>query len=130
MRVRRLVQNYDAGAAPYAAPSLPATQLMALLLCFCLSLSAQSPPDRWFAEDKLLHFASSFAATTVSASLSRMAGLEAREAAFTGAAAAGVIGIAKEVHDLRSPTGSASVRDLLWDGAGIAAGTAVMLQVR
>lgn len=102
---------------------------MTILLCLCLSIAPQAPVDRWFAEDKALHFASSFAATTLSASLGRMAGLEPREAALTGAAAAGLIGIAKEVHDARSPAGHASLRDLLWNSAGIAAGTAVMLQV-
>lgn len=102
---------------------------MTILLCLCLSFAPQAPADRWFAEDKALHFASSFAATTLSASLGRMAGLEPREAVYAGATTAGLIGIAKEIHDARSPTGSASLRDLLWNSAGIAAGAAVMLQV-
>lgn len=102
---------------------------MTILLCLCLSFAPQAPVDRWFAEDKALHFASSFAATTLSASLGRMAGLEPREAVYAGVATSGLIGIAKEVHDARSPTGSPSLRDLLWNSAGIAAGAAVMLQV-
>lgn len=103
---------------------------MNFLLCLCLSFSPQEPPDHWFAEDKVKHFFTSFAATTISASGARMVGFEAREAAYAGAGAAGVLGLWKEVRDTRVPGATASVKDIIWDGAGIAAGTAVMLQVR
>jgi uncharacterized protein YfiM (DUF2279 family) len=104
---------------------------MPFLLCLCLSLSVpQEPRDRWIGEDKLKHFLSSFAATTLSAGGARMAGMDARTAAWVGAGAATGLGVWKEVRDYRSPAGAASFRDLVWDGAGIAAGTAVMLQVR
>ena len=65
---------------------------MTILLCLCLSFAPQAPADRWFAEDKALHFASSFAATTLSASLGRMAGLEPRKAVYAGVATSGLIG--------------------------------------
>ena len=103
---------------------------MAFMFCLCLSLSAFEAPDRWFAEDKAKHFATSFAATTLAASGARMVGLEARDAAYAGAGTAAVLGVWKEVRDARTPRASASLRDLVWDGAGIAAGTALMLQVR
>lgn len=104
--------------------------MSALLLCLCFSFSVQEPPDRWFAEDKAKHFLSSFAATTIAAGGARMLGVDGKEAAFAGAGAATAIGLWKEVRDTRTPAASASVKDLIWDGAGIAAGTAVMLQVR
>ncbi|HEX6926194.1 MAG TPA: hypothetical protein VF167_12305 [Longimicrobiaceae bacterium] len=103
---------------------------MGFLFCLCLSLSPQEPPDHWFAEDKVKHFFTSFAATTISASGARMLGLDARAAAYAGAGAAGALGLWKEVRDSRVPGATASIKDLVWDGAGIAAGTAVMLQVR
>src|SRR5690606_22258255 len=103
---------------------------MPFLLCLCLSLSAQEPADRWFAEDKAKHFLTSFAATTITAGGARMLGMDATTAAYTGAGAAAGLGVWKELRDARLPEGSASFRDIVWDGAGIAAGTAVMLQVR
>lgn len=104
--------------------------MMPFLLCLCLSFSPQEPPDHWFAEDKAKHFLSSFAATTIAAGGARMLGIDAREAAFAGAGAATAIGLWKEARDARVPNANPSVKDLVWDGAGIAAGTAVMLQVR
>jgi uncharacterized protein YfiM (DUF2279 family) len=104
---------------------------MNLLFCLCLSLSVpQEPRDRWIGEDKLKHFLSSFAATTLSAGGARMVGMDARTAAWVGAGAGASLGVWKEARDFRSPTGTLSFRDLVWDGAGVAAGTAVMLQVR
>lgn len=106
---------------------------MSLLYCLCLSLSlggAQEPRDRWIAEDKLKHFLSSFAATTLSASAARLIGADVRTAAWVGAGAGAGLGVWKEARDFRSPAGTPSFRDLVWDGAGVAAGTAVMLQVR
>lgn len=103
---------------------------MNFFLCLCLSFSIQEPPDRWFAEDKAKHFLTSLAATTISAGGARMLGLDARDAAYAGAGAAAGLGVWKEIHDARIPAASPSFKDLVWDGAGIAAGTAVMLQVR
>ena len=104
---------------------------MQFLLCLCLCFSFQQEPrDRWVAEDKLKHLFTSFAATTISASGARMLGMDARGAAWAGAGAGATLGVWKEVRDLRVPDGRASLRDLVWDGAGVAAGTAVMLQVR
>lgn len=104
---------------------------MAYFFCLCLSLSLQQEPrDRWFGEDKLKHFLSSVAATTISASGARLLGMDARTAAWVGAGAGASLGVWKEVRDLAAPTGRASFRDLVWDGAGVAVGTSVMLQVR
>jgi uncharacterized protein YfiM (DUF2279 family) len=104
---------------------------MSFLLCLCLSFSLQQEPrDRWIGEDKFKHFFSSVAATTISASGARMVGVDARTAAWIGAGAGASLGVWKEARDLAGPSGRVSFRDLVWDGAGVAAGTAVMLQVR
>jgi uncharacterized protein YfiM (DUF2279 family) len=103
----------------------------ALMLCLCVSFATGSPPrDAWFGEDKLMHFAAAFAATTLSASAARATGLEAGSSAVVGAAVGGGFSIWKEIHDHRRPDGFFSYRDLVWDAGGIATATLVMRQVR
>ncbi|MGH7481178.1 MAG: hypothetical protein ACRELV_03415, partial [Longimicrobiales bacterium] len=79
------------------------------------------PVDDWLAEDKLKHLTVSFGATTFGYGAATLAGLDhdAGVAAAIGIAAA--LGVAKELRDRRSG-GPFSVRDLVWDAAGIAAG--------
>jgi len=79
--------------------------------------------DRWFGDDKLQHFTMSFAATSFAFATARSIGV-GEPAAPAGAAAALVAGIAKEVWDVRGG-GSFSLRDLVWDAAGILAGYAL-----
>ena len=101
------------------------------LICLCFSLQARAPePDRWFSEDKAKHFVASFVATTVSASAARAAGLDARSSAWAGAGAGSVIGVWKELRDRGVAGETASLKDLAWDGAGVAAGVALMRRVR
>lgn len=102
----------------------------ALALCLCLSLSGQPPRDRWFAEDKVKHFVASFVVTSASASAARAAGLEPAPSAWVGAGVGTGIGVWKELRDVGRRGETASLRDLAWDLAGVAAGTAVMRQVR
>lgn len=87
----------------------------------------QPPVDRWFAEDKLKHFAVSFVITSVSASAARFAGVDRHSSVVIGAGVGAAAGLAKELRDAR-PTnpGTFSYRDILWDIAGIAAATAVV----
>jgi putative lipoprotein len=101
------------------------------VLCLCLSFATGQPPrDPWVSEDKLMHFAASFAATTLAASAARTAGLDPERSTVAGAVAAAGIGVWKEVDDHRRPGGFFSFRDLLWDAAGIGAAAGVMRQVR
>ncbi len=96
-----------------------------------LSLLAPDPPrDRWIGEDKMKHFFTSFVATSITARAARAAGLDVRSSAWVGAGAGTAVGVWKEIRDQRRRDASASVRDLVWDAAGVAAGAAVMRQVR
>ncbi|HEX2094625.1 MAG TPA: hypothetical protein VHG28_19630 [Longimicrobiaceae bacterium] len=110
-----------------------------MILCtaaLCLTLSLPLPqqgrkPDRWFGEDKWKHFFASFVATSLSATAARAGGLGPRESAYVGAGVGGAVGVWKELRDRGSPeTGTASFRDLVWDAAGVGAGTLVALQAR
>jgi uncharacterized protein YfiM (DUF2279 family) len=86
--------------------------------------------DRLFGEDKWKHFFTSFLAASLAGSAARLGGMDARASAAVGAGAAVALGVAKEVADLRSPTGSASLLDLGWDAAGAAAAYAVGVRVQ
>jgi uncharacterized protein YfiM (DUF2279 family) len=96
----------------------------ALLL---LPAPAIAQADRWFAEDKLKHFAASFVATTIAASGARAAGLGRTGSLYVGVGVGAGAGLFKEVHDARAG-GFFSVRDMTWNAAGIGAGFAAMRQ--
>lgn len=83
--------------------------------------------DAWFGEDKLRHFAMSFATATLTYASLRTAG--AHDAALPGAiAVAAAAGLGKEVHDRRAGR-IFSLRDLAWDALGVAAGYAFLRQI-
>jgi len=82
-------------------------------------------PDRWFAEDKLKHFVTSFVVTSLSATGARAAGLDRRPSIAFGAAVGSVSGLYKEVRDARSGA-IFSMRDIVWDGAGVGASLFVL----
>ena len=87
----------------------------------------QPPLDRWFAEDKLKHFAVSFVITSVSASAARFAGVDRHSSVLIGVGAGAAAGLAKEISDARPTSpGTFSYRDIIWDIAGVAAATAVV----
>lgn len=90
-------------AAPSAAPGL-------------------APPteDRWVAEDKVQHFAMSFATTGMAYGGGRLV-LDAEPARIAAASLAVTLGVGKELVDARSG-GPFSLKDLVWDAAGVALG--------
>jgi uncharacterized protein YfiM (DUF2279 family) len=85
-------------------------------------------PDRWFAEDKLRHFAYSYAITSTTAAAARTV-TGRNESAAIGAVIGVMAGIAKELYD-RKTDGTPSFRDLLWDVAGVTAAVMVAQQAR
>jgi VanZ family protein len=135
---------------PAVAPALPAVAVLpALPTMPALPPGWEAPPapahvsgpsarderraqrrDRFFAEDKLMHFFTSFAATSLAASGARLVGFDARDSRRIGVATGAVLGVGKEIHDLSRPGETASVLDLIWDTGGVALGAVVANQVR
>ena len=89
---------------------------------------AQAPPDRWLAPDKLRHFFLSFGSTGFAFAASRAAGAD-RDADWIASAAAALAGLGKEISDHRRGWGF-SLRDLVWDGAGIAIAILILKRMR
>ena len=81
------------------------------------------PRDRWFAPDKVKHFALSFFVQSVGYSAVRATGAGHGSSLLMASAVTAVAGVGKEWHDRR--TTGFSARDLAWDAAG--AGAATML---
>ena len=103
--------------------------ICAALLCLSVS-SGASPPDRWFGTDKVKHFLASFVATSISASTARAAGLSPQNSIATGIGIGAGIGVWKEIRDHGRSGETASMRDLVWDLAGVGAAAAVASQTR
>lgn len=100
-------------------------------LCLCFSVSPQQQPrDRWIGEDKAKHFFASFVVTSISAGAARAAGLDPAPSAWVGAGVGAASGAWKELRDRRTPGATVSLKDAAWDLAGVAAGTALLRQVR
>ncbi len=109
-------------AAPLAAPSLAAAPSTRPLQAV-----PEVPADRWLGEDKLRHFALSFAATEMVYAGSSF-GLDG-DAALPAAAATGLaLGIAKELRDRRAGL-HFCLKDLAWDAAGVALGVVLVRNI-
>ncbi len=89
----------------------------------------QQRNDRWFAADKLRHFFASYGAVAIGYGSARLVGIEREEGLRLAVAGGAVAGVAKEWSDVRSG-GPFSVRDLVWDAAGIATAYALLRNVR
>lgn len=85
--------------------------------------------DPWFAQDKAKHFTMSFAATGFSFAAARTAGLGRDGALVAAGVAALTAGVGKELYDRRTG-GFFSVRDMVWNVAGIAAGLVLAANTR
>ena len=94
--------------APQAPPALP-----------------PRPPDPWLGTDKLRHFVMSGLTVGVAHAAATTVGIRRRPALGLAVGVAGAIGIGKELYD-RGHRGRPSVRDLVWDAAGIATWSALV----
>lgn len=106
-----------------------------MLFCLCMAMGVgrgpqQPEPDRFFGEDKLKHFFTSFVVTSLASSGARLAGLEDDTALMVGAGTGVAVGIGKEFWDRGKPNETASLLDLGWDLGGVAAATVVVAQTR
>jgi uncharacterized protein YfiM (DUF2279 family) len=99
-----------------------------LFLVFTFGIhSPQHASDPWFGPDKLQHFFASAFVQSIGYGTLRAVGAEHR-AALAGATAGTVlVGVGKEFRD-RATHGDASVRDLVWDAAGAASATALLVR--
>jgi uncharacterized protein YfiM (DUF2279 family) len=96
-----------------------------VLLLFSLHFSAAPGADRWFAADKAKHFFTSAFVQSASFSLLRGSGVGRHDALLGATAFSVAVGAGKELSDMRFG-GDPSVKDLAWDGAGIAAMSVVL----
>lgn len=100
--------------------------VMAINIVFAQAAATRPHPDPWFGIDKVKHFFMSAFIESVSYSLLQASGVQHRSA-MTGAIGITLgFGLAREIHDHRTPGNIFSVRDLTWDAIGTTAG-AVML---
>lgn len=110
---------------------MPSCLLPIVLSAACASGTGAHPAapgpaqaDPWLAEDKLRHFALSFAATEMSFGAARL--VVGRDTALPAAATTALaLGLAKELRDRRAG-GRFSFRDLAWNIAGVTAGVALV----
>ncbi len=82
--------------------------------------------DSWFGIDKIKHFFISAFIESVSYSALQAAHVKRRPALAGAIGVSAAFGVARELHDRRTPGKSFSYRDLTWDALGITTG-AVML---
>ena len=83
------------------------------------------PPDRWFARDKVRHFGSSAAIQLMGYGILTIVGVHRTQALIGAALVTASAGIGKEVWDGQGH-GTASARDLVWDGLGLVAGSGLV----
>ena len=89
--------------------------------------SARPPAaaDRWLGADKAKHFVMAGLVESAAFAAARGAGVERRPALAVALGVAGAVSVGKELAD-RQGRGSPSVRDLVWDAAGVAAYAALL----
>ena len=100
----------------------------ACLLFLCMTLGGRQPggpPERFFGEDKLKHFFTSFVVTSLAATGARAAGLDADASTWVGVGAGTTVGLIKEVSDLNREGATASLYDIVWDLGGVGAAAVV-----
>ena len=88
------------------------------------SAAPARPADRWFAGDKVKHFALSFFVQSVGYSVTRATGTGHGSSVLVASVVTAVTGVGKEWHDRR--TTGFSARDLAWDAAGAGAATLLL----
>ena len=81
--------------------------------------------DSWFGADKIKHFFMSAFVESLAFSAFQAAGANRHTSLAGGIGVSGAIGIAREIHDMRTPGKWFSYRDLTWDAIGI--GSAAIL---
>ena len=104
---------------------------MSQLVGLCLAVNlvfaqAAVARDSWFGIDKIKHFFMSAFIESVSYSALQAANVKRRPALGAAIGVSAAVGVAREIHDKRTPGKWFSYQDLTWDAFGIAAGAAVV----
>jgi uncharacterized protein YfiM (DUF2279 family) len=86
--------------------------------------------DSWFGADKIKHFFMSAFIESVTYSALQAARVNHRPALGGAIGVTLAIGVAREIHDKRTPGNIFSVRDLTWDVVGTTAGAVLLSQTR
>ena len=103
------------------------SQLAGLLLAVnVIYAQAAVARDSWFGIDKIKHFFISAFIESVSYSALQAARVERRPALAGAIGVSAAFGVARELHDKRTPGNHFSYRDLTWDAVGIGAGAAML----
>lgn len=101
-----------------------------LSLCLAANVvcgqAAAVHPDSWFGVDKIKHFFISAFIESLAYSGLQAAGAHRRPALSGAIGVTMAVGVAREIHDRRTPGNIFSVRDLTWDAVGAGA-SAVLL---
>lgn len=108
---------------PHPAALQDGRQREALLIRAVPTLTPQ-PADRWFGADKIRHLGASAAIQIMGFGVLRSARVRPDPALVAAGVTTFAAGVGKELYDRRHG-GSPSVRDLVWDIAGIAIGSVV-----
>ena len=88
--------------------------------------AAVAHPDGWFGIDKLKHFFMSAFIESVTYSALQAARVRHRPALGGAIGITLAVGVAREIHDKRTPGNIFSVRDLTWDAVGTTAGAVLL----
>ena len=103
------------------------TQVLSLCLAVNLVFAQTAVArDSWFGIDKIKHFFMSAFIESVSYSVLQAANVKRRPALGAAIGVTAAIGVAREIHDKRTPGKWFSYQDLTWDALGIAAGAAMV----
>ena len=98
-------------------------------MCLAVNLvfaQAAVARDSWFGIDKIKHFFMSAFIESVSYSVLQAANVKRRPALGAAIGVTAAIGVARVIHDKRTPGKWFSYQDLTWDALGIAAGAAMV----
>jgi uncharacterized protein YfiM (DUF2279 family) len=100
--------------------------LLVILIFHIPNLNADENHDKWFSKDKYQHFTISAFYTLGSATiLNRHFESSQGSAIAIGAGFTISLGLGKELADKRKPTETSSIKDLIWDAAGVLTGMAL-----
>ena len=101
------------------------------LFAACLAVNiayaqAAAVRDSWFGIDKIKHFFISAFIESVSYSALQAARVKHRPALAGAIGVTAAFGVAREIHDQRTPGNWFSYKDLAWDALGATAGVVVL----